>query len=562
MKTWHYWTLAGVVVMIAALYMGGWYLTGRSLPHSTTVAGVDVSSLSVSEAQKALKQGIADRTDSPIAVRHDGDTFEFLPSDYDFQVDTARSITAVGGQRSWSPLAMWALIVGGGDHGPVFEANDTNLRAAISEVSSQIDVPMREPQVTFPKGEPKIREPRIGLVVDQADMHQQIKDAYLMTTDPIDAPIDRLRPTGTTQDAREAVEQLGKPAVSGPVTLKVSGKDIELPVKVWTPALSIVMSDGEMRLKLNPEKLAKPLLAATKLGTNPPVDAKFTFKNGKPVIVPSKQGDGIDPEELASRLIPVLPLQGANRTLTIQPKLVEPAFTTADAEKLGIKERVSDFVTYYPYSPYRDINQSEAARRINGHLIKPGETFSFNEVVGPRTAAAGFVKGNVISGGVFKMDYGGGVSQVATTTFNAAFFAGLDDVEHHPHSLYLSRYPVGREATVSYGALDLRFKNPYDTGIVIRAWVDKSAPGRQGAMHVQMYGTKVYEVTAGQSERRNFRTPGTREISSPTCSPQSPITGFDIDIYRTFKKDGKVVRKETHTTRYKAGDRVVCVKDD
>ena len=149
------------------------------------------------------------------------------------------------------------------------------------------------------------------------------------------------------------------------------------------------------------------------------------------------------------------------------------------------------------------------------------------------------------------MDYGGGVSQVATTTYNAAFFAGLDDVEHHPHSLYISRYPVGREATVAYGKLDLRFKNPYDTGIVSRA-----APDSVGASF--HHCTKVYEITAGQSAKRNFRTPGSRTVTGKGCSAQAPSAGFDIDIYRTFKQGGKVVRKETVTARYAAGDRIVC----
>ena len=84
-------------------------------------------------------------------------------------------------------------------------------------------------------------------------------------------------------------------------------------------------------------------------------------------------------------------------------------------------------------------------------MLKPGDTFSLNDIVGERTAANGFTKGFIISDGVFTEDFGGGVSQVATTTFNAAFFAGLEDVEHKPHSFYIDRYPVGREATVAWG---------------------------------------------------------------------------------------------------------------
>ena len=117
---------------------------------------------------------------------------------------------------------------------------------------------------------------------------------------------------------------------------------------------------------------------------------------------------------------------------------------------------VSDFVTYYPPATYRDINQGRAAELINGTILKPGETFSFNDTVGERTAENGFTNGFIISNGVFREDLGGGVSQVVTTTYNAAFFAGMDDVEHKPHSFYIDRYPMGREATVAWPTVDLQ----------------------------------------------------------------------------------------------------------
>ena len=83
-------------------------------------------------------------------------------------------------------------------------------------------------------------------------------------------------------------------------------------------------------------------------------------------------------------------------------------------------------------------------------MLKPGEIFSLNGIVGERTAANGFVEGFIIKGGKFKEELGGGVSQSATTTFNAMFFAGLKDIQHQPHTLYIDRYPAGREATVAW----------------------------------------------------------------------------------------------------------------
>ena len=103
----------------------------------------------------------------------------------------------------------------------------------------------------------------------------------------------------------------------------------------------------------------------------------------------------------------------------------EPDFTTARRPGPGIREKVSEFTTYFPYAEYRNINIGRAAELVDGTLLKPGETFSLNGIVGERTRENGFTEGFVISDGIFKEDLGGGVSQMATTTFNAMFFAGL-----------------------------------------------------------------------------------------------------------------------------------------
>jgi vancomycin resistance protein YoaR len=358
----------------------------------------------------------------------------------------------------------------------------------------------------------------------------------------------------------EAMETIAEPAVSGPVVIKVGDKEVDLPVSAYAPALEIRVIDGAMKPHIDPETLAKPLTNSTTGIGKKAVDATVRIKNGKPTVVPGKEGVGLQPEEMAEKLVPAITETGDARSVEIDAKVVEPEFTTADAKKLRIKERISSFSTYFPYAAYRNINQSRAAELINGTILKPGETFSMNDVVGERTVANGFTRGTVINGGVFREELGGGVSQVATTTYNAAFFAGLDDIEHHPHAFYLDRYPMGREATVYYGNLDLRFRNSTDHGVLIRAYVNKSTPGRQGEMHVEMWGTKVWTIKAGLSEQRNFRKPGKQYDDTDRCVPQPPVRGFDVDVTRTFLQGGKVVKRETDTAVYQAADRVICGK--
>ena len=193
-------------------------------------------------------------------------------------------------------------------------------------------------------------------------------------------------------------------------------------------------------------------------------------------------------------------------------------------------------------------------------MLKPGETFSLNDTVGERTEENGFTTGFVIQNGIFKEDLGGGVSQMATTTFNASFFAGLEDVEHKPHSVYIDRYPEGREATVAWGAVDLRFTNNTPYGVLIDAVVIPSAGRSQGTVTVTMYSTKYWDITTSTGERYNLTSPGTQTMSGPDCVPNSGYGGFDVDVKRYIRRAGDPELLETenlHTT-YIPSDTVIC----
>jgi len=548
-----------LVAVLGVAYLVGYVMTGQRLAADTTVAGVEVGGQSPDDAEKALEAGLADRIDDPIKVRAGDDDLEIEPAQAGLAVDVPASIRAAGG-RSWDPRDMVALLVGGSDHDPVLDVDETKLRATVAKIAETVDEPVVEAQITFPKASPKARQPRAGNEVPQERFAEQLSDAWLTTDEPVEVPLEAVAPAVDAAGLQAAMRDIAEPAVSGPVTLKVGDERVDLPVTAYAPALAVVVRDGRMVPTIDAKDLAGPLTSSTTGVGRRAVDASFRFENGKPVVVPSKAGVGLDPEKMAEQLVPVITKTGDARSITVEASTVQPEFTTEDAKKLGIKERISSYTTEYPHADYRNTNQAEAARRINGTILQPGETFSFNDIVGERTAANGFVSGFVINGGVFREELGGGVSQVATTAYNAAFFAGLDDVEHHPHAFYIDRYPVGREATIYYGSLDLRFKNPYETGVVIRAWVDKSAPGRSGKMHVEMYGTKVYDVKARSSERYNFRNPGEQYDDTPACVAQAPVTGFDIDIHRDFYQGGKRVRTEKDTAYYQAADRVICGK--
>lgn len=550
-----------LVTVAAVLYVGGYLLTGTRMPANASIGGVDVSGKSPSAAREAVDRAFTPRVDDPIKLTYRKTRFHIDPKDAGLAFDLDRSIDRSGGRRSWNPADMAALFFGNHRSAPALDVDQAKLDGVIGSIGESVKREVVEAQITFPDAKPKARQPRPGIVVARADAATVIRRTYLVSDKPVAVPTAVVEPVVDAEGLAEELRSFAVPAVSGPVTLEVGKKQVSLPVTAYAPALVVRVEDNRLQPFIDAKKLAKPLTSSTTGIGEKAVDATVRIRNGKPVVIPGKQGVGLQPEEMATKLIPALSETGKDRAVQIDAKVVEPLVTTADAKAWKITERISSFVTMFPYAEYRNINQGRAAEIMNGTILEPGETFSFNGTVGERTRANGFTIGTVINEGVFREELGGGVSQVATTTYNAGFFGGMDDVEHHPHAFYISRYPVGREATVYFGSLDLRFRNPTKYGVLIRAYVVNSTPSSVGQMHVELWSTKVWEVKAGQSARRNFREPGTQYDDTDKCVPQEPIQGFDVDIYRTFYKSGNKVRSETDTATYQAADKVICGKD-
>jgi vancomycin resistance protein YoaR len=272
-------------------------------------------------------------------------------------------------------------------------------------------------------------------------------------------------------------------------------------------------------------------------------------------VVPSVDGQGIDPTELAGQLLPVLD-DPAPRSVTAALGPVPAGFTTEQAQALGITEKVSSFTTRFTMSPSAT-NIRVVAEKVDGALVKPGETFSLNDFTGPRGTAQGYIPANVIEGGQLTKAVGGGISQFATTMFNAEFFAGLQDIHHKTHSFYISRYPAGREATVFDGLIDLAWKNDTDTGIYVQTqWVSG------GSITVTFWGTKHVDIESLSGDRRNVTQPAVQDKADDgSCIPQSGSAGFDITVTRVFKdpKTAAEIRRENFNTHYIPEAVIHCV---
>ncbi|HVM39619.1 MAG TPA: VanW family protein, partial [Acidimicrobiia bacterium] len=237
----------------------------------------------------------------------------------------------------------------------------------------------------------------------------------------------------------------------------------------------------------------------------------------------------------------------------------EPDRTTEDLEALKVTELVSTFTSNYPAGQPRVTNIHRASELVNGTLVMPGETFSLNQEIGRRTAENGFVRAPVIYAGEFTEDLGGGVSQFATTMFNAAFFGGYPLLEYQAHTFYISRYPMGREATLSWPKPDLKFRNDTDSAIYIRSSVSATS------VTVSFYGTKTRDVRAeGPEVLSVIPIPEEYKVDGALPRGQRRIEeagseGRVVRVTRVITRDGDEIGRKSYTTRYRPQKRIVVV---
>jgi vancomycin resistance protein YoaR len=376
----------------------------------------------------------------------------------------------------------------------------------------------------------------------------------------VDAVIKPSEPSVSDTDARVAV-RAARAAVSRPITVRATdsaGTTVTavLPPRAISAALSYSVEDGAFVPKIDGAVLHQAIAKQLKSIEVPGNDATFQIVNDVPQVVPSTTGNGVSDDDLAAAVEAVVRDPGAQREVSVQISTRPPRITTEEAAALGITEKMSTFTQRFPYAPYRVQNIGEAARHVNGTLLLPGETFSMNDTIGERTVKNGYTTGYVVGpGGIFTEDLGGGVSTATTATWTAAFFAGLERVSTTAHSIYISRYRAGLEATVAWGNFDMKFKNNTPNGVYITATTTRTS------VTVTFWGKKQYdEIKADSHPRMDVKPYVTLIDTSPKCHAQGGEPGFSITVDRVFIKGGDEVKREPITTYYKPGPEVKCEK--
>jgi vancomycin resistance protein YoaR len=559
--------ITAVGVLAVGAYLVGYLLTGDRLAKNAQISGVSVGGLDRSAAIAKLERELTGRATRPITVAIGNKKDRVVPSDAGLAVDVAESVDRAGARRSLDPRHIWRVLTGGSSIEAVVTADRAALNSTVAELAERHDVSPRGATLTYQgassaRPSATLKPAQDGTALRRDEAAEALKQAFLKDNSTVVLPVDRAPAAISDAEAQQVRKDFAVPAVSGPVEAKV-GQAGQLSITPSMIAQSVTFEPkgGALVPEVDADKLfdavGKPI---SQLDLDEPRDATVRLRDGRPVVVPAVNGTVVPAAALAEVVRPALTRSGGDRTVSVEPVPASADFSTEDARKLRIQTVTGKFTTRFPYADYRNVNIGRAAELINGTVLKPGETFSLNKIVGERTKANGFTEGNIISGGKFRLELGGGVSQSATTTFNAMFFAGLEDIEHRPHTLYINRYPAGREATVAWPSLDLKFRNNTKYGVLVQAERVRARPGTQGSITVKMWSTKTYDKVESSPLRRSNFTSG-RDVtdSSPKCQPMSPVPGFDVNYSRLFYRDDKIIRTERFFWRYRPTDRVRCV---
>lgn len=543
--------IAAALAVPAVIYVADLIITSGTVPRGVVAAGVPIGGMTLVGAEQRLRAEAAPRTTQPVTVTLDGTNSTIDPTAVGLTVDWARTVAQTGSQPL-NPVTRIASYFSESEVGVVSVADDVELTAALQELATTVDQDPVEGSVRFVNDEPIPVDPQPGRQLDTTVAADVVKRDWATGT-PVALPLVELPAATTAEDVADAVDDVARPAVSAPVSvLGDGGARGMIATEVIATALSFRAEDGALVPVIDVATITealRPQLAASEV---PGRDAALDFDSGTAVAVPSQDGRGIDYEATLSDLAEVLAESGDREISAVYAD--QPArFTTADLEALGSVGVIGEFQTG-GFAGDSGMNIKRAAAQIDGIVVAPGATFSLNAATNPRTAAAGYVEAGVIENGRPARGFGGGVSQVATTLFNAAYFAGMVDVEHREHSYYIGRYPPGREATVSGEVIDLKFRNDNPTAVQIRTeWTPSSVT-------VRMLGHERFEVTSSQSARTNPTPPPTVTLpAGEACSSSSGSSGFTITDTRTLIEIGTgQSRTESHTVRYDPAPKVVC----
>ncbi|MCZ4518188.1 VanW family protein [Rhodococcus ruber] len=545
-----------VVAVLALLYAADWFTSNDRVPRGVTVAGIDVGGKAHSDAEAALRSELGPRAEQPVQVDVGDRQVEVVPAAAGLGVDWNATLDRAGSQPV-NPITRLTSFFGSREIGVVSTTDEQALTVAVDGLRAETDRAPVEGDVVFDGVTPVAVAPLEGRVLDADGTRRNLRTEWASGATEV---VYESTPVTVTQEAVDrAFADVAVPATSAPVI--VAGRQNVDATLAPDRVGEVLRFDPDGQGGLTPiydTDVAAGILAPQLVRTEvPPKDASFTFSAGAPTVVPGVMGELVEWRKTLEQLPALLSADGPRTTEAIYEP-APPALTTEAAQNLGVREVIAEYTTGgFEYAS--GVNIGLTAQIVNGALVKPKETFSLNGYTGPRGTAQGFVESGIIDNGRPDRAVGGGISQFATTLYNASYFAGMEDTDHTEHSYYISRYPEAREATVFEGAIDLKFTNPNDTGVVIESFADSSS------VTVRLWGTKTVDVESITGSRTNPTSPNTVTLPAGAgCVASGGGPGFTASDTKVISDaaSGRELSRNTRTVKYDPIPIVKCVQPD
>lgn len=508
--------------------------SAHALP-GTTVAGTAVGGLDRDALGDVVQELAQERTTGTLEVRAADQSEQVERSLASVDVDASVDRALAAGRSGPLASVLGPLLgAAGGETGRPVELVVEVDRAAVQErLDSFADAVDREPDpggidvrgttvaALPPRAGRSLERPTAAATVAQALQEGQ--------QEPVELPVDETPPPTTAADVERVVVQ-ARAALGGPYSLTRGDQELRVTPSEIGPVLRSPLVDGTLTLRVDLEALNALVADKAQAIDRPAVEAGFVVAGAPPTVdvkgdhtwtprpaqvrvTPGATGLAVDVDPATARLSELIMAGERDLERELPMVVTQPELTTEQAEASNVRTLIGTFTTYFQAGQPRATNIRRIAEIVDGAYVAPDETFSLNGTAGRRTAARGFVADGAIVDGELTDEIGGGVSQFATTLFNAAFFAGLPIPEHKPHSFYISRYPAGRESTVYFGAIDVKVRNDTGNGIHVET---SSTPS---SVTVALYGDNGgRRVTASHGPREpradgGFRISVTRTIS-------------------------------------------------
>jgi len=550
------WSVLVLCLLLTTALVVGLAFAGSSgkLAGGVRIAGVDVGGQSTDATRTRLESRAAALANVPVVFVSGAHKWRLRPSRLGVQANWAEAVheaqVASGG---FAPIRGWRRIgisLFGDDVTPHATIWQPALTYRLNQFARVLDHPHRDAALRLRGLRVTVVPGHDGVVLDRPRAAQLLVTSLAsLRREPVTLPLETDRQAVTDDDLKDAVQQ-AQAAVSRPVRLQLGATRWR--IARWRIAKMLTLPhDGASELKIGGPGANAFFLGLTRRFDRPPRNADWAITTKGVRLVPARDGRVIDVPATAARLLTAA-LSPTNRTANITVVTKAPARSTAQARAMGITGEVGSYETIYGGDPNRIHNVQLVAQLIDRTLIAPGKEFSFNATTGERTPAKGFLEAPVIINGELKSGIGGGVCQVSTTVFNAAYEAGLKITARTNHALYIDHYPQGRDATVNYPDTDLRFVNDTPHWLLLRTFVGSSSltVALYGApTHRRVVSTTAPLVTTGPVPVNRIADSDLYEGEHETDQVGSPPRSTSVHR-RVYTADGQLLYDDTWYSSY------------